>query len=61
MKKNVTVGQLVDTNDILCTIANLDVLQAVGEIYERDLRLVRSGLPALVTVEPFPRDPSRLW
>lgn len=51
VEKNVSVGQLVDSNEALYTVANLDVLQAVGDIYETDLRLVTVGMPAMVTVD----------
>ena len=60
VEKNVSVGQLVVTTDILYTVADLDVLQAVGDIYERDLPLVKPGLSAWVTTEAFhqPRFPA---
>jgi membrane fusion protein, heavy metal efflux system len=50
----VTVGQLVEPAKVLYTIANPDLLQAVGEIYERDLRLIKPGMTASVRVESFP-------
>jgi membrane fusion protein, heavy metal efflux system len=52
--KSVTVGQLVEPQKTLYTIANPDLLQAVGEMYERDLRLVNPGMTASVRVESFP-------
>jgi len=55
--KSVTVGQLVEPEKELYTIANPDMLQAVGEIYERDLRLVKPGMAASVRVESFPAQP----
>ncbi|HEU4684934.1 MAG TPA: efflux RND transporter periplasmic adaptor subunit [Nitrospira sp.] len=54
VEKKVSVGQLIDSSEVLFTVANLDVLQAVGEIYERTLRLVTPGLPVVVTVEASP-------
>lgn len=55
--KSVTVGQLVEPEQTLYTIANPDMLQAVGEIYERDLRLVKVGMAASVRVESSPEVP----
>ena len=55
--KSVTVGQLVEPDKTLYTIANPDMLQAVGEIYERDLRLVKPGMAASVRIESLPAQP----
>ena len=57
VEKHVSVGQLIASNEMLYTVANLDVLQAVGDIYERDLRMVAVGLPVTVTVESAPDHP----
>lgn len=54
VEKTVTVGQLIEAGTTVYTIANPDLLQAVGEIYERDLRLVKPGMAASVRVESFP-------
>jgi cobalt-zinc-cadmium efflux system membrane fusion protein len=54
VEKHVTVGQLVKPEDVLYTIADPDRLQAVGEVYERDLRMLRLGMSASVHVESFP-------
>ena len=54
VEKSVTVGQLVEPEKTLYTIANPDMLQAVGEMYERDLRLVKPGMAVSVRVESFP-------
>jgi cobalt-zinc-cadmium efflux system membrane fusion protein len=51
VEKHVSVGQLIASGEMLYTVANLDVLQAVGDIYERDLRMLTTGLPVTVTVE----------
>jgi cobalt-zinc-cadmium efflux system membrane fusion protein len=52
----VTVGQLVgaDPAQMLYTIADLNVLQVVAEVYERDLSRVARGIPVTVTVEAYP-------
>ena len=57
VEKQVSVGQLIDPNEMVFTVANLDVVQAVGDIYERDLRIVKVGLPVTVTVESSPAEP----
>jgi membrane fusion protein, heavy metal efflux system len=54
VEKNVSVGQLIDLAESLYTVANTDLLQAVGDIYERDLRMVRVGMPVTVTVDFVP-------
>ncbi|HJT19548.1 MAG TPA: efflux RND transporter periplasmic adaptor subunit [Nitrospira sp.] len=54
VEKKVSVGQIVDSSEVLYTVANMDVLQAVGEIYERTLRLITPGLPVVVAVESSP-------
>jgi RND family efflux transporter MFP subunit len=52
--KKVSVGQLVDANETLYTVANLDVLEAIGDIYERDLRHIRPGLLVSIVVDSLP-------
>ena len=56
VERSVTVGQLVgaDPAQMLYTIADLNVLQVVAEVYERDLSRVARGLPVTVTVEAYP-------
>lgn len=56
VEKNVTLGQVVgqDPAQTLFTVADLDVLQVVAEVYERDLRFLQAGMPVTVTVESFP-------
>lgn len=56
VEKNVSLGQVVgqDPAQTLFTVADLDVLQVVAEVYERDLRFLRAGMPVTVTVESFP-------
>jgi cobalt-zinc-cadmium efflux system membrane fusion protein len=54
VEKTIVVGQIVEKNVPLFTIADLDTVLAVGEIYERDLRFVRPGMPAHVTVDAAP-------
>jgi membrane fusion protein, heavy metal efflux system len=38
----------------LCTIADLSTVWAVGDIYEKDLRAIKAGDPALVTLNAYP-------
>ncbi len=55
VERNVTTGQSVGIEaGVLFTIANLDVLQMVADVYERDLALVRTGQVAKVIVEAYP-------
>lgn len=56
VERNVTVGQMVgaDPTQMLYTIADLNVLQVVAEVYERDLSRVSKGTPVAVTVEAYP-------
>ena len=56
VERNVTVGQMVgaDPTQMLYTIADLNVLQVVAEVYERDLSSVSKEAPVTVTVEAYP-------
>ncbi len=56
VERSVTVGQMVgaDPAQMLYTIADLNVLQVVAEVYERDLSRVAKGTPVSVTVEAYP-------
>jgi cobalt-zinc-cadmium efflux system membrane fusion protein len=58
IEKNLTIGQMVgaDPSQILYTIGNLEVLQAVADVYERDLRLVGEGMAVFVEVQSFPNE-----
>ena len=55
VERNVTVGLMVgaDPTQMLYTIADLNVLQVVAEVYERDLSRVSKGTPVTVTVEAY--------
>ena len=56
VERNVTPGQSVggDPTQVLFTVADLDRLQVVADVYERDLDLVKVGQTASVTVEAYP-------
>jgi len=56
VERNVTPGQLVngDPTQVLFTVADLDKLQVVADLYERDVNLVKVGQVAAVTVEAYP-------
>jgi cobalt-zinc-cadmium efflux system membrane fusion protein len=58
VEKNLTIGQLVgtDPSQILYTIGDLDVLQAVADVYEDDLSLVTEGMAVSVEVQSFPNE-----
>jgi cobalt-zinc-cadmium efflux system membrane fusion protein len=55
-EKNLTTGQMVgtDPSQILYVIADLDLLQAVADVYERDLNLIGEGMAVSVEVQSFP-------
>jgi cobalt-zinc-cadmium efflux system membrane fusion protein len=55
VERNVTPGQSVggDASQVLFTVADLEKLQVVADVYERDLDLVRVGQVASVTVEAY--------
>jgi cobalt-zinc-cadmium efflux system membrane fusion protein len=56
VERTVTPGQTVggDPTQVLFTVADLDRLQVVADVYERDLDLVRVGQSSAVTVEAYP-------
>ena len=56
VERAVTPGQSIggDPSQVLFTVADLDMLQVLADLYERDLALVREGQFALVTVEAYP-------
>ena len=59
VERNVTPGQSIggDSGQILFTVADLDLLQVVADVYERDLAylaLVKEGQQAQVNVEAYP-------
>ncbi|HEU4683264.1 MAG TPA: efflux RND transporter periplasmic adaptor subunit [Nitrospira sp.] len=56
VERSVTPGQSVgsDAGQVLFTVADLDMLQVVADVYERDLALVKEGQYAKVAVEAYP-------
>ncbi|MFM8551208.1 MAG: efflux RND transporter periplasmic adaptor subunit [Nitrospiraceae bacterium] len=56
VERTVTPGSIVggDQSQVLFTVADLDNLQVVADVYERDLDLVHVGQVTLVTVEAYP-------
>ena len=56
VERNVTPGQSIggESGQVLFTVADLDMLQVVADVYERDLALVREGQFAKVSVEAYP-------
>ncbi|HET9844202.1 MAG TPA: efflux RND transporter periplasmic adaptor subunit [Nitrospira sp.] len=56
VERMVTPGQSIggDANQVLFTVADLDMLQMVADVYERDLALVKEGQFAKVKVEAYP-------
>ena len=56
VERNVTPGQSIggDSSQVLFTVADLDMLQVVADVYERDLALVKERQSAKVSVEAYP-------
>lgn len=56
VERTVTPGQSVggDPTQVLFTVADLDMLQVMADLYERDLALVKEGQFARVVVEAYP-------
>jgi len=55
IERRVTDGQFAPADGTpLLTVANLDTVWVIGDLFERDLRLVRTGQPAIVTTNAYP-------
>jgi cobalt-zinc-cadmium efflux system membrane fusion protein len=56
VERAVTPGQSVggDPSQVLFTVADLDMLQVLADLYERDLALVKVGQVGVVKVEAYP-------
>jgi cobalt-zinc-cadmium efflux system membrane fusion protein len=56
VERNVTPGQSIggESGQVLFTVADLDLLQVVADVYERDLASVKEGQFAMVSVEAYP-------
>jgi membrane fusion protein, heavy metal efflux system len=59
VERNVTPGQSIggESGQVLFTVADLDMLQVVADVYERDLAylaLIKEGQLAKVSVEAYP-------
>jgi membrane fusion protein, heavy metal efflux system len=55
IERRVTDGQFAPADGTpLLTVANLDTVWVIGDLFERDLRLVRRGQPAVVTTSAYP-------
>ena len=56
--RKVTEGQFVQSDSTaILTVANLDAVWVIGEVFERDLRFVTTGQPAVVTASAYPGEP----
>jgi cobalt-zinc-cadmium efflux system membrane fusion protein len=55
IERRVTDGQFAPADGTpLLTVANLDTVWVIGDLFERDLRFVRRGQPASVTTSAYP-------
>jgi cobalt-zinc-cadmium efflux system membrane fusion protein len=52
--RHITRGELVGTDSRLYTIADLSEVWVLGRVYERDLRFLRPGQKATVSLDAFP-------
>lgn len=58
MEKNAFAGAHVSTGSLLYTVADLSRVWLEGEVFEKDLSLVRVGQPAHVQMEAYPGEVS---
>ena len=63
VERAVTPGQSVgsDASQVLFTVADLDRLQVVADVYERDLALVKVSQVGRINVEAYPGRTLRPW
>jgi cobalt-zinc-cadmium efflux system membrane fusion protein len=55
VERKVTEGQFVQSDSTpLITVANLDAVWVVGDVFERDLRLVGRNQPATISTTAYP-------
>lgn len=54
IEKNVSQGEVVGTEKVLFTVADLSTLWVVIDIYEKDISKVKAGMPVKVSVTAFP-------
>ena len=51
---DVAPGEAVDTNRELFTVADLSTVWVIGDVYQKDIAVVRRGQPAQITTESYP-------
>ena len=51
---NVVEGETVETDREMFTVADLSVVWVQANIYETDIRVIRKGVPATVSVDAYP-------
>ncbi len=54
VERRAVVGEVVEQQDALFTVADLSTMWVMMDLRERDLTLVRVGLPVLLTVDGLP-------
>ena len=54
VEQRAVVGEVVEQRDALYTVADLSTMWVMMDLRERDLKLVRVGLPVLFTVDGLP-------
>lgn len=54
VKRNVEPGSAVDSGDVIATLADPKQLWFLGNVFEQDLRLIKSGQKIVLQVEAYP-------
>jgi cobalt-zinc-cadmium efflux system membrane fusion protein len=56
LERQVTAGSVVEPMQPLLTLADLSTLWVFLQVYEKDLALIRSGLPLRIRADAFPQE-----
>jgi cobalt-zinc-cadmium efflux system membrane fusion protein len=59
IERHITVGEQIKPDQTVFTIADLDAVWLLADIYEKDLALVAVGDPAQITVDSYPGETFR--
>jgi len=54
VERHATLGELIEPTENLFTLADLSTLWVIADVPEKDIPLVRTGLPVEVKVSPYP-------
>lgn len=56
VEKHATLGEVIDPAANLFTLADLSTLWVIADVPEKDIPLIKSGLPVEIKVSPYPND-----